>query len=139
MTNTGEDEIRAALEEALRLYDVDIDDIPELAGVRNSEEDDYSDLIGKSQARIDDLTLKAEEIFRRTGMSREELEAYAANPNNFTKEQWEAIQKVKDACQRYKQEARKQIKDPEYETKVEAQKRKKQPHRFAKKKNWIPL
>ena len=72
-------------------------------------------------------------------MTKEQLEAYSANPNNFTKEQWEALQKVKMACETYQNEALSRIHDPEFNEKSVAQERKKQPHRFAKKKNWIPL
>ena len=61
-------------------------------------------------------------------MTREQLEAYAANPNNFSKEQWEALQKVKEACDKYKREARARIGEEQFDQKVEKQ-RKKQPQR----------
>lgn len=135
-----EDEIREALEGVLKLYDIKLDDLQnEGAESTKEREEDYSEIIGKTQARLDDLNEKAEEIYKRTGMSREQMEAYSSNPNNFTPEQWEALKKVKDACEKYKREARNRIADPQFEQKVEQQQRKKQPHRFAKKKHWIPL
>jgi hypothetical protein len=140
MASQGEEEIREALEEVLKLYDIKLEEPPsETIEERKQRVNDYSDIIGKTQAKLDDLTEKAEEIYTRTGMSHEQLEAYAANPNNFTKEQWAALQKVKEACERYKQEAKSRIGDTQFEQKVEAQERKKQPQRFAKKKHWIPL
>ena len=138
MATRSEEEIRTALGEVLKLYDIELEE--ELA--QNEEKEspiDYSEIIGKTQAKLDELNEKGEEIFKRTGMTREQLDAYAANPNNFSKEQWEALQKVKEACEKYKREARSRIGDPQFEQKVEAQQRQKQPHRFAKKKNWIPL
>jgi hypothetical protein len=139
MARRSEDEIREALSDVLTLYDIKID-----MNQKESEEEkthigDYSDIISQTQEKLDDLNEKAEEIFKRTGMNREQLEAYAANPNNFSKEQWEALQKVKEACEKYKREARSRIGDPQFEERVEKQERKKERHRFAKKKHWIPL
>ncbi len=134
MASQGEEEIRKALEGVLKLYDIKLDAPTE----REDGSNDYSEIMGKTQAKIDDLTEKAEEIYRRTGMTREQLEAYAANPNNFTKEQWEAIQKVKEACDKYKQEARNQIIDEQFEQKAQSGAKGKQTARFAKKKHWIP-
>jgi len=136
----SEDEIRSALEDVLRLYDIELDELPaESEEAKDQRKGDYSEIVGKTQAKLDDLTEKAEEIYRRTGMTREQLETYAANPNNFSREQWEALQKVKEACERYKQEAIGRIGDQQFEQKIETQQRKKQPQRFAKKKHWIPL
>ena len=133
MASKGEEGIRKALDEVLKLYDVTLEHEEEEATV-----EDYSEIISKSQARLDDLNEKAEEIFKRTGMSRDQLEAYSENPNNFTQEQWEALQKVKEACDEYTREARSKITDPEFE-KTKTVKRQKQTHRFAKKKHWLPL
>jgi hypothetical protein len=135
----GEEEIRKALEDVLAMYDIKLEEQPV------SEEDakearfgDYSEIISKTQQRLDELNEKAEEIYKRTGMTREQLESYASNPNNFTKEQWDALQKVKAACDKYKREARARIGEEQFEKKGEKP-RKKEPGRFAKKKHWIPL
>jgi predicted ribosome quality control (RQC) complex YloA/Tae2 family protein len=133
MASQGEEDIRKALGEVLKMYDITLDSQPEEATSH-----DYSEIIGKSQARLDDLNEKAEEIFKRTGMTRDQLETYAENPNNFTPEQWESLQKVKGACDKYAREARSKIIDPQFE-KAQTQKRQKQTQRFAKKKHWIPL
>jgi sugar-specific transcriptional regulator TrmB len=135
---SSEEDIRAALSEVLKMYDIRLEENP-IESPAIEGPGDYSEMISKTQTRLDDLNEKAEEIFKRTGMTREQLEAYASNPNNFTKEQWEALQKVKEACDRYKREARNLIVDPKFEQKVETGEHKKQPQRFAKKKHWIPL
>ena len=133
----SEEEIREALEGVLKLYDIQLEE--KSSDEEKPPEGDYSDIIGKAQAKLDDLNEKAEEIYKRTGMTREQLESYAANPNNFTKEQWDALQKVRVACEKYKRDAINRIEDPQFEQKVEIQERKKQPQRFAKKKHWLPL
>lgn len=137
-----EDEIREALREVLAQYGVTLEDeLGKSTHIENNEEisSDYGEIVSKTQQKLDDLNEQAEEIFKRTGMTREQLEAYAANSANFTPEQWESLQKVKEACERYKHEARARIGEDELEKRVERKLRKKQPHRFAKKKNWIPL
>lgn len=135
----SEEEVRKALEEVLAMYDIKLEEQPTSDEEAKKERfGDYSEIINKTQQRLDELNEKAEEIYKRTGMSREQLESYASNPNNFSKEQWEALQKVKEACERYKREARTRIGEEQFEQRVEKQ-RKKQPARFAKKKHWIPL
>ncbi len=135
----SEEEVQKALEEVLGLYDIKLEAAPDDEQTSKEERyGDYSEIINKTQERLDDLNEKAEDIYKRTGMTQEQLEAYAANPNNFSKEQWEALQKVKEACEKYKREAQSRIGEELFEEKVET-KRKKQPQRFAKKKHWIPL
>jgi ATP-dependent Zn protease len=140
MANNSEKDLVRTLEEVLKLYGIELDkDVG--AGGKGGEKGavDYSEIIGKTQAKIDDLTERAEEIYKRTGMTREQLEAFASNPNNFTPEQWDTLQKVREACEKYKEEAKKLIVDEQFEQKVAAQQKQKQLQRFAKKKHWIPL
>jgi|ERR1700722_6331751 len=139
MAKKSEEDIREALDSVLKLYDIKLEQTEENERGKSQGKGDYSEMVGKTQAKLDDLNEKAEEIVRRTGMTREQLEVYASNPNNFTKEQWEALQKVKEACDKYKREARASIGDEQFEQKIEQHQRKKQPQRFAKKKQWIPL
>lgn len=135
----SEEEVRKALEEVLAMYDIKLDlTSPSEEDEKERRFGDYSEIISKTQQKLDDLTEQSEAIYKRTGMNREQLEAYASNPNNFSKEQWEALQKVKEACEKYKREARHKIGEEQFEEKVEKE-RKKQPQRFAKKKHWIPL
>ena len=68
MASKSEEQIRLALEEVLKLYDIKLENPP-----KENEPNDYSEIIGKTQARLDDLNEKAEEIFKRTGMTREQL------------------------------------------------------------------
>lgn len=134
----ADEEIRQALEEVLALYDINLETQEDERKKEVDALEDYSEIISKTQQRLDELNEKAEEIYTRTGMDREQLEAYASNPNNFSKEQWEALQKVKEACEKYKRQAHARIGEKVFEEKV-SKKRKPQAQRFAKKKHWIPL
>lgn len=131
----SDEELSSAIEDVLAMYDIKLDKQKEEF---NHVAEDYSEVISKTQKRLDDLNERAEEIFKRTGMTREQLEKYATNPKNFTKEQWESLQKVKEACEEYKKAAFERVGCDESGEKVKKEK-KKEPHRFAKKKNWIPL
>lgn len=130
----SEAEVKKALQDILSLYDIKLEETEE-----KPEEGDYSEIISKTQQKLDELNEKAALIFERTGMTEEQLEAYSANPNNFTPEQWEALQRVKDACEKYTQEAQARMGTMQFEKKAEQRERKKETHRFAKKKHWIPL
>lgn len=132
-----EEEVREALEEVLAMYDIKLELGPDEE--REAEEyGDYAEIISKTQERLDELNEQAEEIYQRTGMNQEQLEAYAANPNNFSKEQWEALQKVREACEKYKRNAQTYIGEEQFTSSVQKRK-KKQPKRFAKKKHWIEM
>lgn len=135
MTNE-KDGLKTALENVLKLFDIKIEELPKVND--ENEENYYSQVVGKTQSKLDELNEKAEELYERTGMSREQLEAYASNPNNFTKEQWDALQRVKEEAERFKRRTREKMSDELLQTSVDAE-RKKQPGRFGKKKNWIPL
>lgn len=142
MAGNTEEEIREALREVLSLYDIDLEEEMDKAAKNEKKEEpvgDYGELISKTQQKLDDLNEKAEEIYKRTGMTREQLEVYAANPSNFTREQWEALQKVKEACEKYKRESRARLGGDEFDKRIEKAPKKKQTQRFAKKKHWIPL
>ncbi len=135
----SDEEVRQALEEVLAMYDIQLEVDPTSdEGAKEERFGDYSEIINKTQQRLDELNEKAEEIYKSTGMTHDQLEAYSANPNNFSKEQWDALQKVKEACEKYKREAHAKIGEERFEKTTEKP-RKKQPHRFAKKKHWIPL
>jgi uncharacterized coiled-coil DUF342 family protein len=54
--------------------------------------------------QVDELKVKADEIQKRTGMTREELDAYTNNPDNFSNEEWEAICRIRESIDRFKQQ-----------------------------------
>lgn len=145
MSKKSEEEIQEALREVLSIYGVDLEEEMSKMTEKPSKEErlheagDYGELISKTQRQLDDLNEKAEEIVKKTGMTKEQLEAYSSNPNNFTREQWDALQKVRDACEKHKREARARLGGEEFDKRIEKGAKQKQTGRFAKKKHWIPL
>lgn len=133
--SSGADDIRKALDEILDMYNIKLENEQKNKDVTG----DYSEIIQQTQDKLDDLNEQAEAIFKKTGMTREQLESYANNPNNFTKDQWAALQKVRDACEKYKKESFARAGLEIEESKKKAKAAQKQTKKFGKKKNWIPL
>jgi hypothetical protein len=134
----SEAHLKKALEDVLKQFNIQLEPARESeAGSKSTQQNDYSEIISKTQEKLDELNEKAEEMLKRTGMTREQLEAYASNPNNFTKDQWDALYRLRETTEQFKRQAQGITKG---EGDAEAPRtEKKQKHRFGKKKNWIPL
>lgn len=141
MKNKAE-ELKKELAEALRTFDIDIsDDLTEKKESLAEDQRDYEEMSLLTRKKIEELSEKGNEIIDESGMSREALEIFGNNPNNFTKEQWEALKKIKEIASEYKkmsiedfsEDFVKEISDEEKKEK------KKQKGGSTKKKDWIPL
>lgn len=141
MGNSAEEEIRKSIEEVLTLYNIKLEE--ELVQEEEQKRErygDYSEIINKTQEKLDELQERAAKIYEKTGMSREQIQEYASNPDHFTPEQWKALQRVREACEKFHRQTRDTIGEENLKVVSNSKKeRKKQSQRFAKKKNWIPL
>lgn len=138
MSDAPEDKIRKSLKDFLEAFNIEID-VPEERDRSEAEiYGNYPEIVNKTQAKLDKLNQRAENLLEKTGMSREEMEAYVSNPDNFTPEQWEALKNIKQAADDIKKRTFR-IAGQEGVKKAVDQERKKQHHRFGKKKHWIPL
>lgn len=104
---------------------------------------DIHKIIEKIQNDLKEFDLKTDEVCKRTGMSREQLEKYVSNPSNFSAEEWKVLQKVKIDVESFKNKIWDAIeKDPNEE--IEKQKKNEQKSKSRRmkgmqKKNWIPM
>lgn len=138
MTDAPEEKLRKNLKDFLQAFDIKID-LPE--DRQRSEAEiygNYPEIVNKTQAKLDRLNQRSEELLEKTGMTREEIEVYVSNPDNFTPEQWEALKNIKQVAEDMKKRTFR-IAGQEGVKKAVDQERKKQHHRFGKKKHWIPL
>lgn len=130
------------IKEILQLYGIDVE-------TNGSEPQDkninYADLMKKTQNKVDELNSQADELIRKLGMSREEIENYSQNPQNFSKEQWEMLQKVRRECEVFKEKTIKALDEAGAQV-IEQQKpeknnptKRKEKKKFVKKKNWLQL
>ena len=138
MSEQGKDDkLQSALTEFLGLFEIKLD-IPEEERSEVAVRGNYGELVKATQDKLDEFNIKAEEILQKTGMSRDELDTYASNPDNFTPEQWGALQKLREATEDLKRRTYKVMGDENLKKTIEKEKGKQQ-HRFGKKKDWIPL
>ncbi len=140
MAERPEDEIKQALNDFLKLYNIEADlDKP----AEEEEEGErpyggYSDVMSKTQAKLDELNAKAEDMLKKSKMTREELDAYGANPDNFTAEQWEVLERIRAGADKLKQQAQEYIGIENLKRKAENE-REAQMQKFGKKKRWLPI
>lgn len=66
---------------------------------------DVDTLTKQMEATMKDLNQKAEELYKATGMTREQLQAYAENPRNFTEEEWQLLTEVRNQVKHFQQRA----------------------------------
>jgi len=138
MVNEAEKELISALRQIMEMYDIQLDEDILIQDEAFGEIVDYSEVISKTQSKIDELTQKAEEIYKKTGMSREELLQYSSNPNNFTKAEWESLEQVRQACDAMKQRTVHLLEKPQKELlRHKPLKGEKQAKKFNKRKNWL--
>lgn len=63
--------------------------------------DDLEAVLERTQEMIDQLNQKANMICEKLNMTRDELSAFVANPDNFNKEDWEAIQRMQEHVEQF--------------------------------------
>jgi uncharacterized coiled-coil DUF342 family protein len=71
------------------------------------------DMAKELRRQVDELKAKSEEIQKRTGMTRDQLEEYTSNPDNFSKEEWETISRIRDSIDNFKRQIWSTARGPE--------------------------
>lgn len=138
MNEGPEEKIKKSLKGFLEAFDIKLD-LPEERERSETEiYGDYPEIVNKTQSKLDKLNQRSEELLEKAGMTREEMEVYISNPDNFTPEQWEALKNLKQAAEDLRKRTYK-IAGQETVKKTIEKERKKQHQRFGKKKHWIPL
>ncbi|MBQ8498870.1 hypothetical protein [Chlamydia sp.] len=144
MKNNSAQKIIDSIKQILSIYKIDFD--PSFgAALTNDSDLDYQMLIEKTQEKIQELDKRSQEILQQTGMTREQMEVFANNPDNFSPEEWLALETIRSSCDEYKKETEELIKEVtsgiETSEKVSESPKKAKPlsSKKSKKKNWIPL
>lgn len=60
------------------------------------ETSDVDALTRQMEQTLKELNQKAEEIYKATGMTREELRAFSEDPANFSEEEWKLLGQIRD-------------------------------------------
>ena len=86
MKNNSAQKIIDSIKQILSIYKIDFD--PSFgAALTNDSDLDYQMLIEKTQEKIQELDKRSQEILQQTGMTREQMEVFANNPDNFSPEE----------------------------------------------------
>jgi hypothetical protein len=103
---------------------------------------DAMDMISKTKVLHDEIDKKLDEIFQKTGWSTKQIKMHLDNPNNFTSEEWERVQKERQKLlnslkteQELKAPEKGELK-PEQATKLNKERRSKT---IGARRNWISM
>lgn len=111
--------------------------------IESMSDRELRDAVQEMQDTLDRLDGEVEAVTKRTGMSQEQLQQFVENPSNFSREEWDQLQRAKQVVEEFHTNMWKAFgKDPSVEQKKsEEMKAKKQKRRLlgATKKNWIPM
>lgn len=138
VTREKQQEMAAAIEEVLSLHDVKIDAMTrQMAG----EEGDFSGILAQCQERLDTLKANADNMLKNIGMTREQLEEYVSNKANFSKEEWDMLEKTKKTCEEIKERDANLLKShiPAEILHKKPEPVKKKKKKMMKKKDWVQL
>lgn len=142
MNNNSAQKIIDSIKQILSIYKIDFDPTFEAALDSDSEEN-YQYLIEKTQEKIQELDRRSQEILLQTGMTKEQMEIFSSNPDNFSNEEWQALEKIRSSCEAYKKETEALINEVSFELGGEnllsSQTYTSSANKKNKKKNWIPL
>ncbi|AFS24121.1 hypothetical protein B601_0003 [Chlamydia psittaci WS/RT/E30] len=103
MNSNSAQKIIDSIKQILALYNIDFD--PSFGAALSSDSEvDYEYLMEKTQEKIQELDKRSQEILQQTGMTREQMEVFANNPDNFSPEEWLALENIRSSCNEYKKE-----------------------------------
>jgi cytochrome c556 len=106
---------------------------------------DVDALAKQMEATMRDLNEKAEQLYKATGMTKEQLQAFAENRQNFTEEEWRLLTEVRNQVRQFQNRAE-QIVEQGLQAKLEEQpetapkpagKKKGSGKRRIKRKDWM--
>ena len=144
MKNNSAQKIIDSIKQILSIYKIDFD--PSFGASLTDDNDLYYQmLIEKTQEKIQELDKRSQEILQQTGMTREQMEVFANNPDNFSPEEWRALETIRSSCNEYKKEAEELIKEVTNDIGHTSEKKpapkttNSLSSKKNKKKNWIPL
>ena len=75
---------------------------PASAEIQNME---LEEVIERLEESLGTLGQQMEEIYKKTGMTKQQLEEYAANPDNFSPEEWKLLGEIRSELSHFQEEA----------------------------------
>lgn len=111
---------------------------------RDDENRDYEQLKKQLQevySRSQEITRQLHDLYEEAGFTPEQVSAYLDNPENFTQEQWETLQKHRESIQKFIWDAVGYDKKAEYEKAESKTKEKKRRRKTlgSRRRGWIKM
>jgi L-lactate utilization protein LutC len=97
--NLPEGDMSKAFEEVLELLQTAQPEDPSLEGL------DIDQVVERLEESLEQLSTQMEEVYEKTGMTKEQLEEYAANPENFSKAEWQMLEQIRGQLSKFREEA----------------------------------
>jgi len=103
---------------------------------------DPNELLESLESTLDELKKESERLTAQSGMTKEELDAYAHNPDNFTPEEWRLLTQIREQLDGYRLQAKEfadrgpEMFEEESEKPAKPAKKKK---KGGKKKGWMQM
>lgn len=101
--------------------------------------EDMEELLNRTQGFIDRLNEKANSIAGKLGMSREELNKYVENPQNFKQEDWKAIEQMQTQVDRFQKTLMQSLFNQKNELIVKKEREKQRKPKSGTKRDWMPM
>ena len=73
---------------------------------------DTDEFLEQMEESLEELSQTAEALRQQTGMTKEQLQAFAEDEKNFSKSEWELLSQIKSELARYEEEARAVMEQP---------------------------
>ncbi len=72
---------------------------------------DMDAVVERLEEALDKLNEQMDQVYKATGMSREELEAYAADQKNFSEEEWSLLGQIRGELDKFREQAEATLSD----------------------------
>ena len=99
MAKLTNEELVVLIEETLSLYGITLTEDEKIEAAKVG---DFSGIIAKTQEHIDSLKGKAQADLEQSNMSPEEFADFANNPKNFSRDEWEMLERVRNTTEQIK-------------------------------------
>lgn len=128
--NLPEGDMTKAFEEVLDLLQTAGPEDPSLEGL------DIDQVVERLEESLEQLSTQMEEVYEKTGMTKEQLEEYATNSENFSKGEWQMLEQIRGQLAKFQEEANTVLAGaPELPEELKEEESKK--GRRRRRKNWL--
>ncbi|MBJ7449221.1 MAG: hypothetical protein JHC93_02550 [Parachlamydiales bacterium] len=129
--------VKKIINEVLEVTKASIGDTSDPSKIQDMSLDEIDGLLSKVQGLIDKLNQQSDRLLQDMGMTKEQMSAFVENPGNFTKEQWELIQYMKNEAERFQKSVSQTFDQKTDQKNIDSNRSDQKNPRIGGKKNWM--